>query len=192
MHFQMNNRIIRVFLLLSLSFVTHHIFAQNKKSNSIGSHFDLGLSYYAAIGMRGTSYDSKYYYIIGLDFTRLFSECWGLRSGLDFTCNYMIMNTNKATGQKSSVDIHLKMVTIPVHFLYYVNKFFFLNGGTSLNVILENTKISIGSSFGVGLEHTLKSGLTYSLNPYIRWNGIIVDQYQLLQMGANLRIGYRF
>jgi len=187
-------------ILLTLCFLAINLFAQNEKNNQIGTHFSLGvggMGHYRAKGGDGP-YKPNYYYTIGLDYSRQLSKRWDICSGLEYTYNNM-----KVEGRMA----YLHLATIPVQFKYHMGKVVYVNGGLLFNVLsklkeetlahsmfqTKNIRMLFGVGLGVGFEHEFKSGITLSLNPYVRWNGFGGElTYVLLQAGASLGVGYKF
>ena len=121
-----------------------------------------------------------------------------------------------ATGARLSIKAHLTMTTIPVQLKYHFGKVVYLNGGLLFNVVATEKRniiwaiekeekapvaLLLGVGLGIGFEHTFTSGLTLSLNPYARLNGIgkgmsleskPLEHYKYLQGGLSFGVGYKF
>jgi len=183
-------------LLLILCFSIIHLYAQNDKKNMIGTHTSFGTGDYVLIKTLEGSYNTKYYYSIGLDYSRTLSERWDLCSGLEYTYNYMKM-TPAFTGVKEpSRDVNLTLVTVPVQFKYSLGKLVYFNGGAFFNILNRKDRrdadIFLGVGLGIGLKHEFNSGIMLSLNPYTRLNGIGNSHCKYLQGGVSFGVGYKF
>ena len=209
-------------IVLLAIFVIQNIYSQTDKKNLIGAHFSFGDGVYSTnmVGVGG--YETKYYYSIGLDYSRELSKRLDLCSGLKYTYVSMMV-TPVYTGGEEERTPHKEhftlTTTIPVQLKYHFGKFFYLNGGMFFNILsrtsedwsvksrdgqyraTHNLGMLLGCGFGVGFEHEFGSGIVVSLNPYIRWNGIggvgsfyftQLTGYYFLQSGISLGVGYKF
>jgi len=197
-----------IFLLI-LCFSITNLYAQNEKKNMIGTYTAFGTGAYGRIKPYegGGSYNTKYYYTIGLDYSRTLSERWDLCSGLEYTYNDMTIKPSfTGVGQPLS-NVHLTLVTVPVQFKYHFGKLAYFNGGTFLNILAKdsdkyrpNVAMLLGIGFGIGFKHEFNSGIMLSLNPYTRFNGIgnlslhseSIKDYKYLQGGVSFGVGYKF
>ena len=75
----------------------------------------------------------------------------------------------------------------------------YINFGTALNVFHfgYSTKVGIGWSFGAGFERKYNNGVTFFLNPYIGWSGIMslsdkINDTRYIKLGISFGIGHRF
>ena len=188
----------------------------------IGTHFSFGDGIYTTNMDCGGNYDTKYYYSTGLDYSRVLSKCLDLCSGLEYTYISMMATptyrgeTEERTPHKEHITL---TTTIPVQLKYNFGKFFYLNGGMFFNILAKTTEdwsvksrdgeyrsthnvgMLLGCGFGAGFEHKFGSGFVFSLNPYVRWNGIgevgsfyftQLTGYHFLQGGISLGVGYQF
>jgi hypothetical protein len=110
---------------------------------------------------------------------------------------------------------NLKIGTIPFQMKYHFAKFFYVNGGLFFNIFskeairqheVQHRHLLLGCGIGVGVEHEFSSGITLSLNPYFRWNGLENEEKLrsffnplfmsygavYVQTGVSLGIGYKF
>jgi len=196
---------------------------QKYKKNTIGTHAAFGSGWYGPVGLCGApSYKTKYYYSIGLDYSRMLTNRLDLCSGLEYTYNDMT-ETPAFTGITSPTwSADLKIITVPVQVKYHVSKLFYFNGGAFFNVFAKESSevwalldywnptgkiqknhvgILLGFGLGFGFEHEFNSGIVLSLNPYTRFNGIgravslrseRLEYYKYLQGGVSLGVGYKF
>lgn len=191
---------------------------QTVKKNLVGAHFAFGTGDYGfpnSVG--GGDYNTKYYYNVGLDYSRVLQpNRWDFCTGFEYTYNSMTIMPNDCAvymgiGQGSNKE-HLTLVTIPAQIKYHIGKIFYLNGGVFFNISskeyddeykdFDNIAMLLGCGLGIGFEYEIsKSGLVLSLNPYVRWNGIgglgsfqsnQVKGFIFLQGGVNLGIAYKF
>lgn len=211
-----------VSLSIMLLFFADSVYSQNDKKNLMGIHLASGSGVFGISGIGAGDYDTKYYLSIGLDYSRILSERWDLCSGLEYT--YISMEVTPVyTGIEEERIPHKEHVTltatVPVQMKYHFGKSFYLNGGMFFNILAKtsqdivtksrdgeyrstnNVGMLLGCGFGVGFEHEFDSGIVFSLNPYVRWNGIggigsfyftQSTNYRFLQGGVNLGIGYKF
>ena len=194
---------------------------QTDKKNRIGAHFAYGNGdYYAPNMMGGPSYDTKYYYSIGLDYSRTLSKTWDFCSGLEYTYSPMVA-TPEYMGEPilTLYNEHLTLTAIPVKMKCHIWKIIYLDGGIFLNILgrtseewsvksrngeyksTHNVGMLLGCGLGIGLEYELfGSGIMLSLNPYLRLNGIgsigsfqsaQLTGYRFLQGGVSLGIAYK-
>ena len=80
------------------------------------------------------------------------------------------------------------MLTIPVQIKFHFGKHIYFNGGLFVNILAKynagwmvisdgkwvntnNVSMLLGCGLGSGFEHEFE-GVVFSLNPYVRWNGI--------------------
>jgi hypothetical protein len=196
------------------------MYAQNNKKNLIGTHFALGTDKFYSPGAEGGGFFPIYYYNTGLDYSRNLSRYWDFCTGFEFTRSNMVV---KSPDISSSND-NLKLVTIPIQMKFRFATFFYINGGLFLNVLArtgsewwippykeQTNKVNLffGCGLGIGFERELKSGITFSLNPYVRWNGLEnvnrgktflgglrkegnINDFLYFQTGASLGVGYKF
>ena len=199
------------------------VFSQtDRKKNLINAHFSFGDGVYGTNKFGGGGYDIKYYYSIGLDYSRALSKKLDLISGLEYTyiSGMVTPAYTGGEGERTPREVHFTLTTtIPVQLKYYFGKYFYLNGGMFFNVLAKtsedwtvasrdgeyrathNLGMLLGCGFGVGFEHEISSGFVFSLNPYVRWNGIggigsfyftQLTGYCFLQGGVSLGVGYKF
>jgi hypothetical protein len=207
----------KIIMLLTFCFFLFHLNAQNDRKNQIGTHVAFGTGgygYFPAKKEGGGSHNTKYYYTIGLDYSRQLSKRLDLCSGFEYTYTDMTA-TSISAGERLSTKGYLTMATIPVQFKYHFGKLVYLNGGLLLNIVAkeqmnslwmtgkvekDNVAMLLGVGLGIGFEHEFTSGITLSLNPYARFNGIggmglqsgPLVHYKYLQGGVNLGVGYKF
>ena len=121
--------------------------------------------------------------------------------------------SSTATGERLSNEANLIMATIPIQLKYHLGKFVYLNGGLLLNIAANeriinpvdkedknNIALLLGFGLGIGFKHEFSSGITLSLNPYTRFNGIGKaaslqsephQHYKYIQGGVSLGVGYK-
>ena len=205
-------------LLLTLCFSIIPLFAQSDKKNMIGTHVAFGTGGYGSARLKGApSSKTNYFYTIGLDYSRQLSKRWDFCSGFEYTYTDLKKSFGYYTdGKQAFNSANLKMTTIPLQLKYHVGRFIYLNGGPLLNITAKERATSyyltfedatsdvamlLGFGLGLGFEHEFKSGLTLSLSPYARFNGIgkalsfqskPLEHYKYLQGGVNLGIGFKF
>ena len=86
MHTIVNRILKRVILLFFVCFIATNLYSQFEKKNSVGVHTAFGSGSYDAVGVKGAgSNDVKYYYTIGLDYSRWLSNRLELCSGIEYT-----------------------------------------------------------------------------------------------------------
>jgi hypothetical protein len=214
-------RIIIVFVFCCTVISTY---AQYGKKNLIGTYFVLGTDSYTFPGTEGGGrYNAKYYYSTGLDYSRMLSKRWDFCTGMKYTRSNM--SVTPAPGIPGAPrDFNLKLATIPVQMKYHFGKFFYINGGLLFNIIAKSSdevlappyrgpthdvNLLLGCVLGVGFEYELSSGITFSLNPSVTWNGIEnvnggesflkflqkegnIQYARYLQGGVSFGIGYKF
>ena len=185
----------RIILLFSLCLSIFHLHAQNDKKNLIGTHVAFGVGGYGTVRVVGApSYDAKYYYTIGLDYSRQLSKRWDFCSGFEYTYNDLTMTPPSTGVERPSWSANLRLVTVPIQFKYHFGKLVYLNGGTLLNISAterseafglgaegwyplnkehkNGVALFFGFGMGIGFEHEFNSGMMLFLNPYARFNGI--------------------
>ena len=203
----MNKMMKKVLIIIGIIVCTIDLSAQNDKKNLIGTHFSMGASAlgYNKFVLGGESYHTKYYYTIGLDYSKQLSKRWDICSGYEYSSNSMSV-TNHDLPEMAPRKAFLRLVTIPVQFKYHLGKVVDLNGGLLFNLLSslkketwapltfqsENIGLLLGIGLGIGLKHEFQSGVILSLNPYARWNGNVYGKYVCIQAGASLGVGYRF
>jgi len=162
----------KIVFLIVVCFLAVNLYCQTKtdKKNTIGVHVGFGIG---GVQMQPA------YTCIGIDYSiRL--EHWSLCTGIEHITPYI-----------TSIPFQLKR-----HF----GNIAYINFGTGLNVFHfeYNTKVGAGFSFGAGLERKYDNGITFSLNPYAGWKGILRDRYKgskdtdYVKLGIKLGLGYRF
>ena len=202
-------------------FITCENYGQNDKKNLIGTHFSFGDGVYTTDMDGGSGYDTKYYYSIGLDYSKTLSNTWDFCTGLEYTYSPM-MKTPAYMGKPVGMphEEHISLTTIPIQMKLHIWKFIYLDGGLFFNILgrtsedwsvqsrdgeyrsTHNLGMFFGCGLGIGLECELfGSGVILSLNSYARWNGIgsigsfyftQLTGYQFFQSGVSLGIGYKF
>lgn len=200
----------RIILLLTLFFFTVHLYGQIEKRNLIMGHVAIGISglgyYPAQVG--GNSYDAKYYYGIGLDYSRQLSKRWDLCSGFEYTVNRMTARpelTGREEYDHGRFKAKLSLASIPVEVKYHVGELVYFQGGLIFNVLAKlreeqwqkledktsNLALTLGFGLGIGFQHEFNSGIILSLYPYLKWHGV-GEHLKFAQIGANLGVGYTF
>ena len=208
------------------------LFGQSDKKNLIGTHIASGIGNITSFritgipeGVTGVGWykiDVKYYGGIGVDYSRVLTKHWDIRSGFEYTYDRIICygSAGPDFGLKSSFS----SFAIPIELKYRFKKYFYISGGIFLNVLggqrhygyenhdnvdfeslyFPHKSMSFGYGLGIGFEHTLNSGIVLYLSPNVRWNGtrkITYDDnetvpmslsYALFLGGMNLGIGYKF
>jgi hypothetical protein len=172
-----------IILLAATCFSIIELSGQDNKKNLISSYSSFGTSFYGILkNYGGFSYDTKFFYTIGLDYSRAFSKRWNLCGGLEYTNN--IMTASSPEDRRKLFKANLTLVTIPVLLRYHFGKLFFVNGGGFFNIVAKehvhdtpyageyHVGVLFGLGLGAGFEHEFNSGLTLSLNPFAKWNGI--------------------
>jgi hypothetical protein len=206
----------RITLLFTLCFSIIHLSAQTDKKNMIGTHAAFGIGGYGPVWLLGApSFKTKYFCAFGLDYSKQLSKRWSFNSGLEYTYNEMTV-THHDFPEIPPHKANLQLATIPLQMKYYFGKVVYLNGGLLLNIVakermnslwvqdkIEKTNVAmlLGVGLGIGFEHEFSSGITLSLNPYARLNGIGAGMslqsnsqkhYKYLQSGVSFGVGYKF
>lgn len=91
----------------------------------------------------------------------------------------------------------LGLVTIPITLRYNIGKYFFLNGGTMLDVEIKypesiDDQTGFGASFGIGVKYDFKFGTSVFINPNIRAHALIPfakERYHDHLMESGIRFG---
>ena len=205
----------RIAFLLVLFSLVVNLYSQTEidKKNTIGVHFTPGL-YVGAGPWTAAAFG------VGVDYLRKLSEHWSLCSG--FEQHALFHNGSGIKSEISFIDKNGQLVertlidksrldwaitTIPVQFKYY-GKRIYLNFGPHVNIFnVFSThhlggarQVTIGWEFGIGFEHELNNGITLSLNPKIKSNGIITraldirfnNDFDNMMLGIKLGVGYKF
>ena len=219
----MKTKLIFFIVILTVTnLFAQKIFSQtDRKKNLIKAQFSFGDGVYTTDMDGGGTYDTKYYYSIGLDYSRVLLKKLYLSSGLEYTyASIMVTPPFYPEEERTPHKEHLIFTTtIPVQLQYYFGKFFYLKGGMFFNILAKtsetwgvksrdgeyrethNLGMLLGCGVGVGFEHEISSGFVFSLNPYFRWNGIgevgsfyntQLTGYRFIQYGVSLGVGYKF
>ena len=203
-------RIVFLLIITCLSVVNLSGQTETGKKNLIETHIAFGKGNYghreSLLGAGGL--DNKYYYTLGIDYSRELFKRFDLCSGMEYTYHNMMFIIYGSESKE-----YLKLVTIPVQFKYHLGKLVYFNGGLFLNVLARtlsgwfdyetfrfnhsDRSLLLGCGLGIGLEHEFYSGVVLSLNPYARWNGIgkpppYPRPHQFLQGGVSFGIGKKF
>ena len=201
----------RIALLLMLFYLGVNISGQTvtDKKNMIGSHIAFGKGYFnrRKVGHGGGGIDNKYYYTLGIDYSRKLSKRFDLCSGMEYTHNNMTWSNFGIPPIKEN----FKLVTIPAQFKYHLGKYIYFNGGLFVNVLAKysrgeivehNVNMLLGWGLGAGFEYEFDSGVVLSLNPYFRDNrvgevknyseGFKSEYFVFQQTGVSLGVGYKF
>jgi len=199
-----------IVILTVTNSLIQNAYSQMDKKNLVGAHFSLGDGVYTTNREGGGTYDTKFYYSIGLDYSRALLKKLDLCSGLEYT--YVNMRVTPAfTGIEGERALHKERLTftstIPVQLKYHFGKFFYFNGGLFFNILAKtsedwtvksrdgnyrsthNVGMLLGCGLGIGFEYEFSSGVMVSLNPNVRWNGIggLGSPFQFTQLK-----GYHF
>ena len=177
------NAHLKLFCFLLMVVVLESTYCQTDKKNMIGTHFSLGSGLFHQPGwIGGGYYDTKYYYSIGINYSRILSEHLSLGSGIEYSYSN-IASISYSCKRRDN----LTLVTIPTHMKYHFWKYFFINGGLLYNVVARNEidhwvppykeptrklNMSWGCELGMGIKYEFTSGLVITINPYLRWNGL--------------------
>jgi len=212
----------RLFITIAVCFFVISSYGQTDRKNLVGTHFTLGGGAFSQPGWDGgAGYDVKYYYGIGLDYSRILSKHWDVCSGIEYT--YSDMTTTPAPGlDLEQGKDNLKVVTIPAQVKFHFLKYFFVNGGLFFNVtsrmgqdswyggsMTNKLNMFLGCGLGVGFQYEFNPGIVLSLNLSDRWNGLEnikdgnsflkflqvkgnIPGYRFFQEGVSLGIGYKF
>jgi len=198
-------KILFLTALLAIFATNGSLYGQTNKKNTIGAHFAFGDGDYGyprnVLG--NINYDTKYYYNIGVDYSRKLSKRWDFCSGIEYTYIDM-MSRYMLDPNSQSIKEYSKFVTIPFDFKYNFWKFVYIGGGLSA-IIIDSEYVGksvgmlLGSNCGIGLDfkYEFDSSVVLSLNPYFRLNesfgreshhtGFIFPQW-----GVRLGMGYKF
>jgi len=184
-------------VLLFAFFSVGNLFAQteNDKRNMINVYVAPGNH---IIRGGGGTLPGIWAFSYGIIYLRQLSERRSLYTGFEYTHRLATSND-------------VGFVTIPVQFKRHFGNRFFLNHGLLFDInIYRQYKISIenghaemdtekydikgrfgmGYGVGVGFEHTFDNGISLSLNPFFRLNGLFSDAYVHIGIGAGF--GYKF
>ena len=202
-----------MFLIVTLTatnLLAQNAYNQTDKKNFVGTHFSFGNGVYTTSKVGGGAYDTKFYYSVGLDYSRVLLKNLDLCSGLEYT-HINIMVTPAFTGIEEGRTPHKEHLTftttVPVQLKYHFGKFFYLNGGLFFNILAKtsedwtvksrdgeyrsthNVGMLLGYGLGIGFKYEFSSGIVVSLNPNVRWNGIggLGSPFQFTQLK-----GYHF
>jgi len=201
-------------LIAAFVFISIACFSQNIecRKNYFGGHFSYGKVNFSSSKFNFLSdenYSGKYYYSLAFDYAHTISKNTEFITGLIATAVKMdLISKDYWVNHTYQYDDSFFILSIPVGVRYYFGKYFYANAGVSINIHpTKGYTWGLGGFAGIGAEYTLKSGLTFSINPQIKENILfsknsssdnvpsipssIFDE-KLLQIGFDIGIGYRF
>ena len=180
---------IALLLILFLEVVNLYSQPQTAKKEMMGAHFAFGGGNYFIIGSLDGGYNTKYYYGIGVDYSRALSKRWSFCSGLEYT-SFNVINKPEHPNAIPFKQ-NLSFVTIPVYFKYHFGKFVYFNGGISAVSDGYGVDMLLGCGMGIDFKYEFDSGFILTMSPYTKYNGILPG-HQFFQAGVSLGIGKKF
>ena len=196
--------------LLILFFLVVNLYSQTEtdKKNTIGVHVAPGTFTGAGVWIKTT-------YGVGVNYSRRLSDSWSFYSGLESHAFF-----HKGSGSKSTITfigedgqeiertlinksrLDWTITTIPVQFKHHGKRVDFKFGPlvNIYDLFYDNwtTSSILGWEYGVGFDREFNNGITLYLNPYIRFNGVLLplylgnNDYSSIQSGVNFGVGYKF
>ncbi|MBK5722634.1 hypothetical protein JGH11_17300 [Dysgonomonas sp. Marseille-P4677] len=199
-----------VSLLIILSFVIGFVYGQENKKHYIGGHFSYGranidIEKFEINQPVYKDYKAKNYYTFSIDYAYRISKNTEFITGLSASLIKLDL-TNTYSGSDRgpfTYDDSFGIFSIPIGLKYYFGKYFFANGGLSINYHpSKGYTWGLGGFAGLGALYTFKSGLSLSLAPEIKMHMVSIGGKEnstmsafndkILQLGFNIGIGYRF
>jgi hypothetical protein len=189
---------------LALILVSNLLIAQeNKEKRNFGK---IGITYssFGDIGIvqgqeliGGPGYTGDNFYEIGISYLKPINRFLDFETGLGYSRYSIIITPAPYPGVKYDTEpAHLSLISIPVGLRLNFLRFFFLNGGLTLDTDVStknnmNNQSGIGTNLGLGLKFDFDFGLSLFVNPYFNAHSMVSlsanDLHQRLFVN-----GYRF
>ncbi|PID69280.1 MAG: hypothetical protein CR989_02520 [Flavobacteriales bacterium] len=148
----------------------------------------------------GASYDNSNSYEFGFKYLKKLSNKLSVETGINFIRAKVKITPEFMGTPVNSSQEDLKLVSIPFYVNYCFGKYFYINGGPTLDFQKGeksfDSQSGIGYSLGVGGKYNFKNFLIY-INPNFKRHSLISfekeNHYQkLTQFGIQIGIGYKF
>ncbi|PXY02439.1 hypothetical protein DF185_07255 [Marinifilum breve] len=147
------------------------------------------------------SYDSENFYAIGINYTHKLNKWLELETGIEYLHCSVVSEPNFIPGHEAiQSKSDLSMVSIPLTMRTNFGKYFFLNGGFSIDIDASDSSIidsqsGIGGILGLGMKYDFTCGACLFVNPYIKSHALIPFSHEkyhehLLEGGIRIGISY--
>lgn len=191
------------FLLLAF-FICLNSFCQTPPKSRVSFHFMKGSNILVQNSdlVGAPSYSGQGCFLYGVQYSKPIIKWVHLETGLEYVHNKIDMKPSfypgiDMTPRRKEIDL----VTIPFRIRVEFLKFFFINPGVYLDMDVKNNAVEdqtgIGFAFGVGAQYSLKSGITFIVNPILHRRSIVHFSsekypYNLYDTGIQFGLGYKF
>lgn len=196
-------------LLFALCFVVE-IYGQENEVTFNRGMLGLTISGFGANGVvskeeliGAASYSGDKFYRFGVNYIyRPKCDCMGFETGIEYAWHRIIVNPNSPPNADNiPYGKELSIVSIPILFRAGFLKYFFFQGGVSIDFDASissplNTQSGIGGSLGFGLEYDFKFGVSMMADMYTKSHSLLSfaptdNRQRLIESGVRFGILYR-
>lgn len=185
------------------------VFAIAVHSQNIQSQLGISYSSFGANDMiyfqqldGAGSYQSDYFYTLGIHYLQNFNTKWSIESGLEYSFHKIAVKPNVYPYMHDTAIVaHFSLISIPITLRLNLTKYFFVNGGLFLDMNTRimrdiDTQTGMGGMLGLGFGYDLQCGISTFVNPYLKVHSLLPffsDNHplRLLETGFRFGIMYR-
>ncbi|WP_321282265.1 hypothetical protein [Marinifilum fragile] len=149
------------------------------------------------------SYNSENFYAIGLTYLHEINNWLDLETGIEYLHSSIVAEPNLPPEYETSLmKSDLSIISIPLTMRANFGKYFFLNGGLSIDIDTEDSSIidsqsGIGGIVGLGAKYDFVCGASLFVNPYLKSHALIPfsnEKYHEHLMVSGVKVGlcYKF
>lgn len=196
--------------ILFLAFIVAYFRCYSQNSNELRTYYDF-VDSELLFGDEGIgSHENDNSYEIGLRYLRKMSKNFSVETGINFfKAKVSFINPESMQGEVSAVykRANLRLISIPIYANYSFGKYFYINGGSSLDFQIGQEdfrapRSGLGFSVGAGAKYSFNNFVIYvspnfKINTLVRFKkevcyyGCSGDQ-RLIQRGFQVGVGYKF
>lgn len=125
------------------------------------------------------SYNSDYFYTIGINYLHTLNKWLEAETGIEYTEHHIIINPNLPPDLiNTSRKANFTVINVPVSLRANFLKYFFVNGGLILDIDASrkspiDRQTGIGGLLGLAAKYKFKNKVTVFINPYAKMHTLI-------------------
>jgi hypothetical protein len=190
------------FLILSL-FTTIFLIAQKNGNKSIGIYLpvlanNIAGKIWPAKGVTG--YVGNGSHSFGINYIYSTCKCSAYEAGIEFSTHSITIEPAPNLLPNKPYDTRINLLSIPIALRMNLLKYFFVTGGTMLDIDVSKQKdisnqSGFGASFGFGFKYDFNAGIGFYINPYFKshsWVSFVSGEKNLRLKELGLRLGVVF
>lgn len=197
--------------ILFLAFIVAYFRCYSQNSNELRTYYDF-VDSELFFGEEGIgSYENTNSYEIGLRYLRKMSKNFSVETGINFfksQVSFISPKTMADEVRKVYKLADLRLISIPIYANYSFGKYFYINGGPSLDFQIGQgdyraPRSGLGFSVGAGAKYSFNNFVIYvspnfKINTLVRfkkercYNGQCSGNQRLIQRSFQVGVGYKF